>query len=229
MSGGSPGERWDERYRATPRLFRADPDESLVELVAPLAPGRAADLGAGEGRNSVWLARHGWTVVAVDASEVALARLADAAAMDGVAVEGVVDDLLGFLHKAAARHDTFDLVVVAFVHPEPGEREALLRAAAGSVSAGGHLFVVAHHRGSPSVAHRIEARRLYTEEDLRKVEPPLEVLRLEGRSGESDITEPGIDIVLWARRPPLEEAAPPQRVIVAISEMSVPVHEDLDG
>lgn len=70
-------------------MFRAEPDESLVELVSPLPPGRAVDLGAGEGRNSLWLAREGWDVVAVDASEVALDRLSRAAAVEGVEVLGL--------------------------------------------------------------------------------------------------------------------------------------------
>lgn len=43
----------------TPRPF-------LEEIVKNLTPGRALDLACGDGRNSVWLAEHGWLVTAVD-------------------------------------------------------------------------------------------------------------------------------------------------------------------
>ena len=68
-------QQWDERYAATDRVFRAVPNEMLAELVSAVSPGSAIDLGAGEGRNSLWLAGQGWSVTAVDASQVGLEKL----------------------------------------------------------------------------------------------------------------------------------------------------------
>ena len=45
------------------------PDHRLVELVEgpdKLAPGRALDLGSATGRNSIYLARHGWETIGVE-------------------------------------------------------------------------------------------------------------------------------------------------------------------
>jgi 2-polyprenyl-3-methyl-5-hydroxy-6-metoxy-1,4-benzoquinol methylase len=158
--GQSPGgptavaEEWDRRYASTDRLFRVEPDETLVEVVTPLRPGRAVDLGAGEGRNSLWLAAHGWAVTAVDLSRQALDRLDGHAHAEGSAVVTIADDLASYLGAARARGDMFDLVVLAYVHPHRAERAELLHAAVSVVGPGGHLFVVGHHRFSQGVAGR---------------------------------------------------------------------------
>lgn len=74
---------WDGFYadRARPCPFFVDaPDESLVEWCGALAPGRALDLGCGNGRNATFLARRGWRVDAVDLSTTALAWAREGAA-----------------------------------------------------------------------------------------------------------------------------------------------------
>lgn len=198
----SVAEEWDRRYGAEERLFRAEPDESLVELASKLKPGTALDLGAGEGRNALWLARQGWEVTAVDVSEVALGRLGATATSEGLGVDTVTDDIHDYLRSASDSAQSFDLVVIAFVHPAPVERARLLAGAAEAVSPGGHLFVVAHHRDSLGQAGPPDPERLYTEDDLEQMDGGLEVLRLERRSGMSDVAHPGVDVFLWAQRSP---------------------------
>lgn len=193
-------EEWDRRYAAAPQVFRAEPDDSLVELVSPLRPGTAIDLGAGEGRNSLWLARRGWAVVAVDASRIALDRLSRSAVSEGLSIRTIVGDAVSYLADTRGAGHTFDLVVLAYVHPDPSGRAELLAAAADSLSPGGHLFVVGHHVSSLGSAGPPDPARLYTEDDLRAV-AGLDVIRLEQRRGASDVGQPGTDVLLWGRRP----------------------------
>ena len=54
------------------------PNQFAAAKIASLTPGRALDLAAGEGRNSVWLAERGWSVTAVDFSRVGLREGAQA-------------------------------------------------------------------------------------------------------------------------------------------------------
>ena len=65
-------EFWDEHYSSAEQLFSNNPNPVLVAEVADLSPGRALDLGCGEGADARWLAQRGWQVTAVDISQVAI-------------------------------------------------------------------------------------------------------------------------------------------------------------
>lgn len=64
------------RLGLNPALSAADvPDEWLVEVVEgahPVPTGRALDLGCGGGRNTLYLARHGWDVIGIDISKLCI-------------------------------------------------------------------------------------------------------------------------------------------------------------
>src|SRR5258708_7745298 len=62
---------WDKRYRLREHAasdLESPPTPLLIETAKILAPGRALDLACGAGRNALWLAEHGWDVIAVDGS-----------------------------------------------------------------------------------------------------------------------------------------------------------------
>lgn len=206
MSGEPPttaaalAEQWDARYREAPDLWTQEPNRALAQFAAGLQPGRALDIGAGDGRNAIWLAAHGWSVTAVDVSAVALGRAAQRARERAATLECVVADWREHPFGEAA----FELVVVSFMHPEPRDRAALFHRAARALVPGGHLFtvgvVLADHgrRGPP------DAERLYTQQRLRDALRGLEVLRCEEHSYEQDHSSARrtvTDVVAIARRP----------------------------
>ena len=53
--------------------FTSTPSVFMMESVKNLEPGKALDVGAGQGRNAVWLALQGWDVTGIDISGVGLA------------------------------------------------------------------------------------------------------------------------------------------------------------
>ena len=130
---------WDRRYSTSELVWTAEPNRFLVEETTGLGPGRALDLGAGVGRNAVWLATQGWQVVAVDFSAVGLRKAADLASRAGVEIDIVVADAAGELPGPA-----FDLVVVPYLHLPPGHRQLVHRNAAAVLAPGGTLLVVGH-------------------------------------------------------------------------------------
>ena len=61
----------------------------MMESVQELEPGRALDVGAGQGRNAVWLAQQGWEVTGIDISSAGLAAARDNAERAEVHIQTV--------------------------------------------------------------------------------------------------------------------------------------------
>ncbi|KDQ69706.1 class I SAM-dependent methyltransferase [Streptomyces sp. NTK 937] len=135
-------ELWDDRYRESDRIWSGNPNTVLVREVEGLKPGRALDLGCGEGADAVWLARWGWRVTATDISRVALER-----AVVHAAEAGVTDRVDWQWHDLGATfpEGEYDLVSAQFLH-SMGDlpREEILRRAARAVAPGGVLLIVGH-------------------------------------------------------------------------------------
>lgn len=141
-SGPSRQALWDERHAARDPIESHEPDPTLVDEIGSLPPGRALDLGAGDGRNAVWLASQGWQVTAVDFSQVALDRGRGRATASGVEVEWQLANLLEWSPGASR----FDLVTLFFIHLPPDERRDVYARAAAAVAPGGTLLIVGHDR-----------------------------------------------------------------------------------
>jgi SAM-dependent methyltransferase len=136
---------WNERYRSSPRVWSGDPNPQLVAEIADLRPGRALDVGCGEGADAIWLARRGWDVVATDIAGVALERGArharDSDPVAAARIEWRQADVLA----CPPEPDSFDLVSAQFMQLPAAPRTHLFTALAASVRDGGTLLVVGHH------------------------------------------------------------------------------------
>ncbi|MFC4530725.1 class I SAM-dependent methyltransferase [Sphaerisporangium dianthi] len=166
---------WDQRYEASGLLWTAEPNRFVVEHLAGLRPGRGLDLGAGEGRNTVWLAERGWRMTGVDFSATGLEKARRMAGERGVAVEWVMSDLREYRPEPAAH----DLVLIAYLHLPPDDLAAVLRAAVDALAPGGRLLVVGHDVTNleDGVGGPRDAGVLYTPESLTSSLAPLTVAR----------------------------------------------------
>lgn len=168
---------WDQRYASADLVWTAEPNRFVVAELADLAPGRALDLGAGEGRNAVWLATRGWRVTAVDFSAVGLDKGRRLAAARDADVDWVRADLREYQPEAAA----FQLVLVAYLQLRADELDRVLRAAVSALAPGGVLLVVGHDvtnltegAGGPQ-----DPAVLYTPEDIARSLDGLTIVRAE--------------------------------------------------
>jgi SAM-dependent methyltransferase len=133
-------QEWDERYAGTGLVWTAEPNRFVVAELQDLAPGRALDVGAGEGRNAVWLAARGWQVTAVDFSAVGLDKGRRLAEDRGVAVDWVRADVRDYQPEPGS----LQLVLVAYLQLREAELDGVLRRAAAALAPGGVLLVVGH-------------------------------------------------------------------------------------
>jgi SAM-dependent methyltransferase len=138
---------WEEHYGERGQIWSGRVNVRLAEVVEPLNPGRALDLGCGEGGDAVWLAEHGWHVTAVDVSQTALDRSAT------LARERNVADCIDFQRRDlmdSFPDGMFELISAQFLHSkQPMDRERMLRTAADAVAPGGTLLIVDHGQPPP--------------------------------------------------------------------------------
>jgi SAM-dependent methyltransferase len=194
VSAAQDAQEWDSRYGGSERVWSASPNVWVAATIGTWTPGRALDLGAGEGRHSVWLASLGWQVTAVDFSAAGIERGRRGADEAGAEVDWVVADVRSWEPPAGA---TFDLVLVAYLHLA----DDVLARARDWLAPGGALVVVGHalRNLTKGVGGPSDARLLHTEAGYRagseglRVEQLGEVVRRLPRGD-------AIDLVLVARR-----------------------------
>lgn len=192
---------WNDRYATEGAIFGLEPNQFVVAHLADVPPGRALDLGAGQGRNAVWLATRGHTVTAVDLSEVACAEAAKLAAVAGVTIETVAADLAVW----EPPQGTFDLVLLSYLQVVPEMRRPIHERAARALAPGGIVFVIAHHRDNleHGVGGPQHADLLFTEDDLASDFAGLTIERNEKvrrQVDRDDIVGNAIDVLFVAQR-----------------------------
>ncbi len=135
--------QWDERYSTSELIWTGRANQFVEAHLGDLTPGTAIDLGAGEGRNAVWLAGRGWSVTAVDFSQVGLDKALRLADEHGVTIAVERADATTWTPPAPV-----DLVVLSYLQLSADERRTVLEHAATWLTPGGTLFVIAHDRSN---------------------------------------------------------------------------------
>lgn len=127
---------WNDRFSAEPYVYGTRPNAFVAEAGERwlAADQEVLALGAGEGRNAVYLAQQGHAVTAVDYSAEGLRKTRRLAEEAGVNVDTVQADV-----RTWAPDRTWDAVVVTFLHLPPSERAQLYRRIRTLLRPGGRL------------------------------------------------------------------------------------------
>jgi SAM-dependent methyltransferase len=174
---------YEDRSRRCP-FFVGAPDENLDEWVraGQVTPGKALDVGCGNARNAIFLARHGFDVDAIDLSQPAIDWAREEIAKAQVPVAAYCVSFFDF----PVREGSCDLVYDSgcFHHIWPHLREAYVRRIAGALKPGGALGLVCFRPEGGSGHSDEDVRRLgslggglgFDEARLRDIWEPLFVI-----------------------------------------------------
>lgn len=157
------------RIGLNPSLAAADvPDGWLVEHVEgehPLPPGRALDLGCGAGRNTLYLARHGWDVIGIDMLGRAIEKAREKARSKGIGDAATARFVQGDATRLAelGLGDGYTLIVDSgcYYGLAANQRDAFATGVT-RVAAPGALLLMAGFTKIPGIAIGI------SEDDLRR-------------------------------------------------------------
>ena len=206
---------WDEAFTAPGYKYGTEPNAFLRSQAARFAPrSKVLVPGDGEGRNGVWLAGQGHTVLSVDSSAVGLRKARELAKTKGVTLRALQADLAEWTPAPASA----DVVVLTYVHLPDALRRAVHRTLAQTLRPGGWLLLEAfnpqqlqHHSGGPKDAallYTLEQLRsdfadLLTEDTAQSQECTVELDEGPGHHGTAQV-------VRWLGRAPIAAVAPPR-------------------
>jgi 2-polyprenyl-3-methyl-5-hydroxy-6-metoxy-1,4-benzoquinol methylase len=158
--------KWEERHRGA---IPGEPEPSVAEMISLLPRGLALDLAAGDGRNSLALARAGIHTVAADFSETAMRSLATLARRESLPVTPVTADLE---ETFPFRADSFDVILnVSFLD------RALVPHLKNALRVGGALLFDTFLIDQADSGHPSDPRFLLRHYELRNLLAGMEILR----------------------------------------------------
>ena len=169
---------WDERFNTPEYIFGTEPADFVRREVGRLTvPSGILCVADGEGRNSVYLAKAGHRVTAMDGSPVAIAKAQKLATERGADVALQAADIARW-DWAQAQYDAVFAVFIQFA--PPALRDAIFAGMVRTLKPGGLLFLhgytpaqLAHGTGGPRVLDQ-----LYTADLLSKSFAGMKVLKL---------------------------------------------------
>ncbi|HKD04540.1 MAG TPA: methyltransferase domain-containing protein [Bryobacteraceae bacterium] len=106
-------DRWNRFYGDSASQYNREPNAFLAEVVHGMKPGVALDYAMGDGRNSLYLAKLGWTVYGFDISEVGVNAARQNASRLGLKIDAVTSSDANYNFGK----DRFDLILFSWSMP----------------------------------------------------------------------------------------------------------------
>ena len=169
-------ERWNRVFSGSILSFNRQPNAFLMKSVQGKTPGRALEIGMGQGRNTIAMARLGWDVTGIDISDEGIRQAVAEAKKQNVTIHPILASADDFDNGTAR----YDLIYATFEHQIVTDNAAKIMAALkpdGMVIIEGFQEDVSKEIGRP-LGHRIN--------ELPRAFDQLRVLYYEDTVGPAD-------------------------------------------
>ncbi len=171
---------WDQIYLSPDGKVPVNPSALVLESTASLKVGTALDVGMGNGRNAIYLARKGWKVVGIDSSEAAIAQARAGAAKLGAQIDARKQRFEDLRIGVAE----YDLILCMYVSDLPVKQARKIIAA---LKPGGLLIVEDYHDDAAHANLRPEAPQAgYGTNQLLRTFNALRIVRYEDRPAQAE-------------------------------------------
>lgn len=185
-------DRWNRILTAEKPRFNTKPNAFLVEIANTRKPGTALDVGMGQGRNSIWLAQHGWDVTGFDPAEKAVALARENARKLGVNLKTEIQRMEDFDFG----DQRWDLILLSYVGSR-GLADKVQRA----LKPGGVLVIEAFHRDATKEVP-IGGAVVFNTGELPPLFPELRVVRYEEPVTDADFGQIKVRVVRYCGERP---------------------------
>lgn len=128
---------WDERYKKEEFIFGKEPNDFLRTVYRLIPKGKVLFLGEGEGRNSVFLAKLKYEVVAVDNSSVGREKALKLAEENNVEIEYNLIDL----KELKLKNESHTGIVSIFCHVDLELQKEIIRKSIKGLKKGGFFIL----------------------------------------------------------------------------------------
>jgi SAM-dependent methyltransferase len=129
-------ELWDDQYGGNEFASGTQPNQFIKDQATLIPPNsEVIEVGAGDGRNAVYLAELGHTLTAIDSSAAGLGKLKSLAAERAVSIRIIHQDILTW-----DTDQQWDAVVMTFLQPPSDDRPKLYEQLRRILRPGGFLI-----------------------------------------------------------------------------------------
>ena len=151
ISSRDEGVYYDPLYANPNPKFQTSPNKLLIEAVNHRKPGRALDVGMGQGRNAIYLARLGWDVTGFDTSRTGLEQAQKTARAAGLQIRTVLasDEEFDF------GTENWDLIAIIY----PIEKRSIYRVRQ-ALKPGGIVVVECSHKEGANAPFEYDTNEL---------------------------------------------------------------------
>jgi 2-polyprenyl-3-methyl-5-hydroxy-6-metoxy-1,4-benzoquinol methylase len=176
------------RIYSQPPTFNTRPNQLLVDAIDGFEPGKALDVGMGQGRNTIFLASKGFAVTGFDVAEVGLQKAEEQAAALGLKVRCILasDEEFDF------GREQWDVIAIIYAI----EKRSVHRVAQ-ALAPGGIVVIEAGHKEASGAPFEYETN------ELLRIFDGFRILRYEDTVGSPDWGTEKVRLVrLVAQKPP---------------------------